>query len=63
MEHTRTKPMVWLALTAMVLSVFALSRLTNGPRGPVCAEMAAAQPGFAALTASAQPACIRIRLR
>ena len=62
MEHIRTKPTVWLVLGVLVLAVLALSRLTNGHRGPVCAEAAAAQPGFVALTAGPGPACIRIRL-
>ena len=61
MKNIRAKPMVCLALTALVLTLFAGSRLTTGPRGPVCAEAAAVQPGFAALTAGPGPACIRIR--
>ena len=62
MEHIRTKPMAGLALFALILAMFAASRLTNGPSGPVCAEAVATQPGFTALTAGPGPACIRIRL-
>ena len=47
----------------MVLALSALTWLTRGPRGPVCADIANAQPGFAALTSGHTPACIRIRLR
>lgn len=54
---------VLLVLSALVLALIAASRLASDPRGPVCVELAAAQPGFAALTTSANPACIRIRLR
>lgn len=62
MEHIRTKPLVGLALAALILALFAASRLTIGPSGPVCVEAAAAQPGFTALSAGPGPACIRIRL-
>ncbi|MEO6717278.1 MAG: hypothetical protein ABIM50_08535 [Novosphingobium sp.] len=62
MEHTRTRPMVWLALAALVLALLAASRLTGELHGPVCAEAAPTHPGFAALAAGPGPACIRIRL-
>jgi hypothetical protein len=62
MEHIRTKPMVTLALAVLILALFAASRLTSGPRGPVCVEAAPVQPGFTALSARPGPACIRIRL-
>ena len=55
--------MAWLALAALVLALLAASRLTTGSRGPVCAEAATAQPGFAAVSTGPNPACIRIRLR
>ena len=63
MEHIRIKPTVGLALGALVIALLVVSRLTSGPHGPICVELPAAQPGFAALTAGANPACIRIRLR
>jgi len=62
MEHIRTRPMVLLALLIAMIGVIALSQLVAGQRGPVCAEMPMAQPGFAALSRGPAPACIRIRL-
>ena len=62
MENIRRKPMVWLALGLVALALLAASHLPIVQRGPVCAETAAAQPGFAALHLGPNPACIRIRL-
>ena len=63
MEQTRKKPITWLLLATLVLALLAASRLPANHSRPVCAEMSAAQPGFAALQLGPIPACIRIHLR
>ena len=63
MESIGKNRTAWLALFAAIIAMFAASRLTGGPQGPVCVELPAEQPGFSALTAGVKPACIRIHLR
>jgi len=62
MEQIRNRPSFTLAMIALVLGLFAVTRLALAPQGPACAEAPPAQPGFTALAARPGPACIRIRL-
>jgi hypothetical protein len=63
MESIGKNRTAWLALGMALIAMFAASRLTGGPQGPVCVELPAEQPGFSALAAGVNPACVRIRLR
>ena len=63
MENIRTIPKARLLIGVLTLAVIALWLNASSQRGPACAELPIAQPGFSAAAPVAQPACIRIRLR